>query len=520
MIGQRAAVAAVPAMQEFHPKARHIHLHRTGPRTGAARQAPVDRRFHLGLKRRFGAPFGAALPQPLAHEARAAFRRMPPVQGDFVGRAHHLGGVLRKAGAIAVAGQRGGILRADRGRDLPILLTPQRHPVDAQQWRGIGCRHGRGDLARVHLVAGIKGGLDRLQAGIERPEHLGHIFRAHALAMLAPKEPAMLPREGLHLFGNAADQRLFGRIGQIKRGADVQHPGIHMAKHAIIQALGIQNGAKSGDKGLQRGGRHRAILDKGQGAAGGAAAPQEAHGLLAHLPDAGDGGAIGAGLSPPSRHRCGKDRLQPGDPRLQFCRIIGGDLHHIHALRGGIGETGRHPRPDRIGAREVEHPAVDGFNRGGPEWCQHLSVAQRRLEIVVKEQDHRGEARDRQQVQPRLGDQTQRPLGAADHRARIDAPVGAADMRQIIASEAAVHLRETLGDQCGLIGGDPCQKPQDLARAAGMLGQRFGVLRPGLQHLAPRHDQRQVQHMVRGLAIGTRPLATGIGRDHAADGGA
>ena len=125
-----------------------------------------------------------------------------------------------------------------------------------------------------------------LQAGIERAEEGGRVLRAHALAVLAPQDPAILPGERHHLVRDLADERLLRRVGHVDGGADMEHAGIDMAEHAVDEAAAVEGGAELGDVVGQVLRRHGRVLDEGDGAAAARHVAEQPHRLLAHAPDA------------------------------------------------------------------------------------------------------------------------------------------------------------------------------------------------------------------------------------------
>ena len=224
--------------------------------------------------------------------------------------------------------------------------------------------------------------------GIERAEEGRRVFGAHALAVLAPQHAAVLPRQRRHLVGDLADQRLLRRVRHVDRRADVQHAGIDVAEHAVDQTAAVQRRAELGDVVGEVLGRHRRVLDEGDGPAAALHVAEKADGLLAHAPDALDGFDRGVGASrmpspsasspssarrtlscapapkarsarrpprccaPPPRSRhgeaappvCAALPLQLGrDPPelgLEVLRVVGQQLDQVHALGRALGVVG------------------------------------------------------------------------------------------------------------------------------------------------------------------------------------
>ena len=167
-------------------------------------------------------------------------------------------------------------------RDRALAAAAGRDLVDPQQAALGRCR----DLAGVELVVGVEGGLDPLQAGIERAEEGGRVLRAHALAVLAPQHPAVLPGERHHLVRDLADERRLRRVGHVDGGADMEHAGIDMAEHAVDEAAAVEGGAELGDVVGQVLRRHGRVLDEGNGPPAALHVAEQPDRLLAHAPDA------------------------------------------------------------------------------------------------------------------------------------------------------------------------------------------------------------------------------------------
>ena len=103
----------------------------------------------------------------------------------------------------------------------------------------------------------------------------------------------------------------------------------------------------------------------------------------------------------------------------------------------------------------------------GPNADQHLGVAQRGVEAGVAHVDERAVLGNGQNVQLRLGDEAQRAFGAAEDRVEIEAAPPVADMREIVAGQAAVELREALRDQLRVVALNGIDQAVDGADAVG-----------------------------------------------------
>ena len=312
----------------------------------------------------------------------------------------------------------------------------------------------------------------------------------------------MAPRQRLDGFGDPPDQRLVRRVGQVQRRPDVKDAGVDVAEHPVIEPLGLEDPAELRDEGLEVFGRHRAVLHEGQGPPAPRGATQEPHRLLAHGPDGGDVAALHDPVAAPPVAQVAQLGPQRVDRAREIPGVVAGELHDVDAPGTRVGEERRHLGPDRVPPGEVEDVAVHRLHRGRAGPRQHPGVAQRGLEIVVEDGHQHREPRNGKQVQLRLGDQPQRPLGPADHRRH--AAVG--DMREVVARERAVHLRKAPRDLLGVLGGEAGEQVLQRMR------------RRAVQHLPARPHQRHPEHVVGGLAVGAAALSAGVRRDHAAEG--
>ena len=214
------------------------------------------------------------------------------------------------------------------------------------------------------------------------------------------------------------------------------------------------------------------------------------------------------------------------DPALQIIRIITAELHQVDpqcrpfgALRKVFGDA----VPDDVLHGQQQHFGVDGFNRQRLERHQRPGIAQRIHEPGVADVHQHGVFGNRQHVELGLDHKPQRTFGAAQHAVEVEAIIGLAQVRQVVAGQAAVEIRKALFDQFALLINDLPRAAIDFAdpvfagaqRCQIIFGQCFAV-----QALAAAQDHVEFQHMVTGLAIGATALAAGVGVDHAANGGA
>ena len=271
-----AQITAVVELHEAGAEGGHVHL--DGALAGArlARQTPLHRLHHLvrevvlaasagqgvaklvddrleaqtaALQRNF---FGQGieallrqLTQPFAHQPG------PPLGGvaavaAYLDRGTHGGvGLEGEAEAVAVAIHGAGVAFAHRNRDLTVKLaalgTVHRHQFGAAAIRDA-------DLARVDAVGRIERPLDPLQLLPQLTEEGRAVFGAETLAMLPPHQAAIFGGERHHLIRDTPQQHLLLGVAQVQRRAHVQHPRIHVAEHAVVEAVAVQQGTKLHDK--------------------------------------------------------------------------------------------------------------------------------------------------------------------------------------------------------------------------------------------------------------------------------
>ena len=365
---------------------------------GGAAQAPalLDR---IEAERR-------ELPQPFPDQLGPALGRVPPLARALPGRAHRVVGVPVVAGAVAVAVQRLVEAGPDLGRDGAVGLALHGHAVDREE----PAFAGGGDLAGIEPVVRVERRLDRLERRIERAEEARRELRAHALAVLAPEQAAVLPGERDHLLGDLPDQALLLRILEVDRRAHVQDAGVHVAEHAVDEPAAVEGAAELGDvvgEVLRRDGR---VFHEGDRPLVALHVAEQADRLLAHRPDALDvlvpprdgepAPALGASL--------GGERVgDPPERDLDLLLGVADELHEVDADGGlavvVVGEEVADVLPDDVVLGQRQHLGIDGLDRGGAEPDQGLGVAQRGVEAVVAHVDQRGVARDRQHVELGLG---------------------------------------------------------------------------------------------------------------------
>ena len=380
---------------------------------------------------------------------------------------------------------------------------------------------------------GVEGRLDPLQAGVELAEEGGGVLRAHALAVLAPQQAAVLPGQRSHLVGDLADQPLLLRVLHVDGRAHVEHPGIHVAKHAVGEPARVEGGAELTDEVRQVLRRHRGVLDEGDRALlalvidPGVA--EQAHGALAHGVDPLDlRPALGQGEAQAIDARV---RLQVSaeglDPLGQPLGVVVVELDEVDAAHRRVAcrEELGHAVPDEVLHGQQQHGVVYRLDGRRPRITRHqrLGIAQGVHEARVAHVDQGRVPGDRQHVEHRLVEQAERALRAAQQAVEVEVAVLGAQVRQVVAGQAAVERREGGLDQLALgvddlPGGAVGRAGDVVARAERR--ERIVGQRAADQALAAEQHGLELEHVVAGLAVLAAALAAGVGGDHAADGGA
>ncbi len=552
VVAQRAQVAAVVELEEARAELRHVDLDRALPRAGLARQAaghgvvdlvgevvatlaavaPALGQRAQELQRAAGdrgqhVDAGQALQaQPFTDQRGAALGRLHALAGGLPGRAHGVVGVEVVAGAVAVAVHGAAVALPHTLVDLPVQVAAHHHFVDLQQ--GFVTAQGRGDLARVELVVRVAGVLQRLQRRVQLAEEGRRVFRAHPLAVLAPEQPAVALGQLGHGVGDRAYHGRLGRVLHVQCRAHVQHAGVDVAEHAVGQAVAVEQGTELGDELGEMLRRHGGIFDERLRAHLALDVAEQAHRALAHGVHAGHGGAACRQSVAQALHAAVVLQVlgEGGDAGVDFLRLIAAEFHQVDAqgrdvriLREVLG----HAMPDDVLHGQQEHLGVHRLDRQRLMFEQRAGIAQGVHEAGVAHVDQHRVARDRQYVELGLDDQPQRAFGATQHAVEIEAPVGLAQVRQVVAGQAAVELGKARLDQLGLLALDGFGAAVQLADpvlARQLLGQLLVVQCGTAQALAAEQHAVEFEHMVAGLAVGAAALAAGVGVDHAADGGA
>ena len=438
VMAQRAQVALVVELQEARAEIRHVHLDGTLPGAGLAGQAAGHGLVHLVREVRCLLPCGAgiapALPeaaqepwriarqfqhvhagialqaQPFAHQRGTPLGRVLALAGGFPRRAHGVVGVIVVAGAVAVAVHGGAIALPDTLVDLPVVLAARGHAIDLHQLCLALPR--RGNLARVDLVVRVEGGLELLQRRIQLTEIRLGIFRAHALAVLAPQQAAVALRKGCHRIADRAHQCRVLRILHVQRRAHVQHAGVHVAEHAVLQAVTVQQCAELGNVFRQVLGGHGRVFHEGLRPGLALHVAQQAHGTLAHGIDTLDGvrthrqrvaqtahGGVGLQVIHEALHA-----------RVHLGRVIAAEFHQVDAqclLAFLLREIFRHAVPDEIVHGQQQHLGIHRLDGQGLLCDQRPGVAQRIHEGGIAHVHQHRILRDGQHVEPRLHHEAQ-----------------------------------------------------------------------------------------------------------------
>ncbi len=308
----------------------------------------------------------------------------------------------------------------------------------------------------------------------------------------------------------------------------MQHAGIDVAEHAVLQAVAVEQVAQFGDVLGQVLRRHRGVFDKRLRPRFASDVAEQADRALAHAVDL-------VHRRVPHRQRVAQtfDGLitaqvldKRSDASLQLLRIVAAEFNQVDAQSRPLG-AGREilgdAVPDNVLHRQQQHFRVHGFDRQRLERHQRPRIAQRVHESGVADVHQHRVLGNRQHIQPRLDDKTERTFGAAQHAVEVETAIRLTQVREVVTGQAAVEVGKALFDQFALLVNDLPRAAIDftdpiITRALRL--QFVFVQRLSVQTLAATQDHVEFQHMVASLAVGATALAAGIGVDHAADGGA
>ena len=258
----------------------------------------------------------------------------------------------------------------------------------------------------------VEGRLELLQRRIQLTEIRLGIFRAHALAVLAPQQAAVALRKGCHRIADRAHQCRVLRVLHVQCGTHVQHAGVHVTEHAVLQAVTVQQCAELGNVFRQILGGHGRVFHEGLRPGLALHVAQQAHGTLAHGIDALDGvrthrqrvaqtahGGVGLQVIHEALHA-----------RVHLDRVIAAEFHQVDAqclLAFLLRKVFRHAVPDEIVHGQQQHLGIHRLDGQGLLRDQCPGVAQRIHEGGVAHVHQHRILRDGQHVEPRLHHEAQ-----------------------------------------------------------------------------------------------------------------
>ncbi len=150
----------------------------------------------------------------------------------------------------------------------------------------------------------------------------------------------------------------------------------------------------------------------------------------------------------------------------------------------------------------------------------HRRRRERLEQIAELDGQHGFRPGHRDQRDPSLDDQSERPFRPDDQLGQIETVRRADELIKVVAADAAEHLRETAIDFAGTVGRDLADRAvaagfQTLAGAGRRQVRRSQ--RPEVSDLTVGQHNVQLEHMIDGLAVENRPRTARIVRDHATD---
>src|SRR6478735_339003 len=464
--------------------------------------------------------------QPLAQDARPTLGRMNAIARHFRRRAHDRVGVPVEALSVAVAVHGGRILLPRLRFDLPVEGATL-HGVHRHQ--AILTASGRGELARIELIVRIERRLDRPHLTIELgSEERRRVLAAVAAAMLAPQDATVLLDEGCYGVADGPQRALVFFILQIERRPDVQAPHVDMAKHAVTQAVAVQDGAKLANVVGEVLRRHDRVLHERHRSAIAWCVAQKADALLAQGPERLDVGRLGHELVADQSAWLADLALQSRSHArhllVQHRLIVRLELHQVDGAQLRLTRPPEHMgdrAPDHVLLRQSHDRVVDGLDGAGIGFDEPAGRAQRVVEGAIADGKELLPAHDRRQPQARLGDDAERPFRAADDPPEVETALGD-DVGEVVPRQETLELRQLAGEPVAA----PLEDRRDLAvNATGRVRARSLSLELRraegfrLDHLSAEDDTAHSLDVLAGLAIDARTLAASIGRDHAAQRG-
>ena len=273
--------------------------------------------------------------------------------------------------------------------------------------------------------------------------------------------------------------------------------------------------------------RHRAVLDEGDRLAlvlhrhhhvepGGAdLADRCLQRRVHHLDHAAPARAGAAPVVAEVAHQLG----EPQQPAEILAMIVLAELDEQDRLRiaahHGIDRRLEH----RDVARQAEHGAVDQFDGNRRELDDVLRRLHRALEAAEVAGADRAAAEQRRELELDLGGEAERAFGADQDMREVHVVAAGHERVEIVAADAALHLREARLDHLGLARADLHEVARQRLERGRDVGE-IGRDRAEMQGAAVRQQRIDREHVLAGVAVAQRARAAGIVADHAADGGA
>ena len=339
---------------------------------------------------------------------------MDALVADFHRRTHRTLDVKVEAQPVAITLHRPAPAAAHRDGDLPIPGAAL-HRIDFHHRRVDPFR--RTDFPWVQAVIGIEDCFDLPKFAVQRLAKEGRaVLRAEAFAVFAPQQAAILRRQRHHVIGDLLHQHLLLRIAHIQRRAHVQHPGINVAKHAVAQAVAVEQRAELDDVIRQMLRRYAGVFSERNRLGGAFGIAQQADGLLAHGVDPlyaieivtdlpADNARLAAG------HQLIQPLAQGSDLLVNQRSVIPGEFDDIepeHLFIRHVGDQFAYRVPDDILARQIQYLGVDSLHRQRFRLHHKWRITQRGVKGVIFNVDQTAHLRQAGDIQPRFGNKRQR----------------------------------------------------------------------------------------------------------------
>ncbi len=233
----------------------------------------------------------------------------------------------------------------------------------------------------------------------------------------------------------------------------------------------VEQGAELAYVGRQVLRRHGGVLDERLRPRFALNVAEQAYRALAHRVDPAHRQGADRQRVAQARHR--GVLLQVGnelfDTLLDHGQVVTAEFHQIDAQGRRLcvgGKVFGHAMPDDVVHGQQEDLGVHGFDRQRLVRHQGIGVVERVHEAGIAHIDQNRMPGDRQHVELGFDDEAQRAFRAAEYAVEVEAPVGLAQVGQVIAGEAAVEFGEDRVDQFGLLVGDGRCALIDLGDAA------------------------------------------------------